>query len=378
MIQKRGSPILHFLDRYAGIPAVSLLSLARRKRALPFTIHTFGLLRTAAIGDTVLMSAAIADLRAAFPGASVIFFAGPTNFEVAAMLEGVDRVVELPIVNLPCAVRRARSAAVDVMLDFGQWPRLDAVLACLSRSSFTVGFRTPGQHRHYAYDAVVAHSRDVHEIENFRRLVRALGVKTGHPPRLKAPKPAAAPAIPYAVFHLWPGGRRKKLKEWPVERWRALVEELAGREMEVMLTGSAADRAANDAVIEQVGPPASRLVRNAAGVSLRKAAALLAHARLVVSVDTGLMHMAAALGAPVVALHGPTSSRRWGPISDKAIALDSSLDGSGYLHLGWEDSRHAPRCMESIPYEAVRDACLSLLERQVEPVSSRENFQRFL
>lgn len=369
---------MHFLDRHAGIPAAALLGVVRRKRALPFTLDTFGLLRTAAIGDTVLMSAAIADLRVAYPGASIIFFAGPTNFEVAAMLDGVDRVVQLPVLNPAAAVRCVRSAPVDVMLDFGQWPRLDALLAGLSRSLFTVGFRTPGQHRHFGYDAVVEHSRDVHEIENFRRLVRALGVKTGHPPLLKVPRPAPFPAIPYAVFHLWPGGRRKKLKEWPVERWQALVEELAGPEMEVVLTGSAADRAANDAVIEQVGPPASRFVRNAAGVSLRKTATLLAHARLVVSVDTGVMHMAAALGAPVLALHGPTSSRRWGPISDKSIALDSALDGSGYLHLGWEDSRRALRCMESIPYEAVRDACHSLLEKQIDPVSSLENFQRLL
>jgi len=89
--------VLHFLDRYAGIPAVAILGHARRKRALPSAIRTIGLLRTAAIGDTVLISAAIADLRAAFPGASVIFFAGPTNFEMASMLDGVNVVIKVPI-----------------------------------------------------------------------------------------------------------------------------------------------------------------------------------------------------------------------------------------------------------------------------------------
>lgn len=97
-------------------------------------------------------------------------------------------------------------------------------------------------------------------------------------------------------------------------------------------------------------------------MSLRETAAILAHARLVVSVDTGVMHMAAALGAPLVALHGPTPSRRWGPIGENAMAIDSPLTGSGYLHLGWEAPR-ALRCMESIPYKLVLDTCRSALEK---------------
>jgi heptosyltransferase I len=256
---------------------------------------------------------------------------------------------------------------VDVMVDFGQWPRFDALLALASRAAFTIGFQTRGQFRHFGYDATVAHCSNVHEMENYRRLVRALGVKAGNPPRLRAPSVGASPAANYAVFHLWPGGRRKELKRWPDEKWISLVEEIASREMEVVLTGCFADRDANNAIIERVRRRSWRFVKNAAGVSVQETAALLAHAHLVVSVDTGVMHMAAALGVPLVALHGPTSSRRWGPVSESAIAVDSPLDGCGYLHLGWE---HAPRplsCMECIPYEAVRDACRSIIEKQVEP-----------
>ena len=371
MIRKRGSPVLHFLDRYAGIPAVAILGRARRKRTLPSKIQTFGLLRTAAIGDTVLMSAAIADLRTAFPDASVIFFAGPTNFEMANMFNGVNQVINIPINNIAAAVRRVRSMAVDVMIDFGPWPRFDALLALLSRASFTIGFQTPGQHRHYGYDATVEHSSQVHEIENYRRLVRVLGVKTGNPPRLRTPSPSASSTANYAVFHLWPGGRRLKQKQWPVERWLALVEEIASREMEVVFTGAPSDRGGNDAIIERVRRHTRCFVRNAAGLSLQETATVLAHARLVVSVDTGVMHIAAALGVPLVALHGPTSSRRWGPISERAIAVDSPLDGCGYLNLGWEYSAHPPACMECIPYETVRDACRSVIEKQVESVQER-------
>lgn len=365
-MRQRGNPILHFLDRYAGIPAIAILGHLRRKRVLPFKIKTFGLLRTAAIGDTVLISAAIADLRSAFPDASMIFFAGPSNIEIARMLDGVDKVVDVPILSLLAALCRVRSVAVDVMVDFGQWPRFDALLTLLSRASFTIGFHTPGQYRHYGYDVAVAHSSDVHEIENYGQLLGALGVKTGNLPRLRRPSPGALSTANYAVFHLWPGGRRKKLKQWPDEKWLELVEEIASREMEVVLSGAPADRDGNDAIIDRVPPCARCFVRNAAGLSLQETAAILAYARLVVSVDTGVMHMAAALGAPLVALHGPTSSRRWGPISDRAIAVDSPLDGCGYLNLGWEHSSRPLACMECIPYEAVRDACRSVIGKQVQ------------
>jgi heptosyltransferase I len=314
----------------------------------------------------VLISATIADLRSAFPGASIIFFAGPSNIEIARMLDDVDKVVEVPIVSLPAALRLVRSVAVDVMVDFGQWPRFDALLTMLSGASFTVGFQTRGQYRHYGYDSTVKHSSDVHEIENYRRLVGALGVKTGNPPRLRRPSPGASSVANYAVFHLWPGGRRKKLKRWPDERWLELVEEIVSQEVEVVLTGAPVDRNGNDAIIERLQPSARCFVRNAAGLSLRETAAVLAQSRFVVSVDTGVMHMAAALGVPLVALHGPTSSRRWGPIGKRAIAIDSSLDGCGYLNLGWEHSPRPLACMECIPYEAVRDACLSVIEKEVE------------
>jgi ADP-heptose:LPS heptosyltransferase len=366
MIRKRGSPVLHFLDRYGGIPAVAILGQMRFKRRLPANIQTFGFLRTAAIGDTVLMSAAIADLRTAFPDASFIFFAGPSNFEIASMLNGVDQVVQVPIVNFAAALRCVRSIAVDVMVDFGQWPRFDALLTLLSRASLTIGFQTRGQHRHFGYDMTVEHSCGVHEIENYRRLVRALGVKTGNPPSLRTPPPGALSATNYVVFHLWPGGRRKTLKRWPEERWLELVEEIASSEMKVVLTGAPADRDGNDSVIERVHRCARCFVSNAAGLSLRETAALLAYSRLVVSVDTGIMHIAAALGVPLVALHGPTSSRRWGPINDNAIAVDSPQDGCGYLNFGWEYSPRRLTCMECIPYETVRDACRSFIGKHVE------------
>jgi ADP-heptose:LPS heptosyltransferase len=363
LIRQRGNPLLHYVDRYSGIPAVAFLARMRRKRSLPTEITSIGLIKAGAIGDTVLISAIIADLRCAFPSASITFFAGESNFEIADMLEGVDRVIKLPMSNPAAALTSIRSTSVDVLLDFGQWSRVDALLSLLSRSRFTIGFRTRAQYRHYGYDLALEHSSDVHELDNFRSLVYPLGAHAQNVPSLRVSEKAGL-SKEYLAFHLWPGGRRRLLKEWPTERWLGLVEEFAKPEMRVVLTGSPSDRRLNDDLIARTVSRARPFVLNAAGSSLKKTAAILARARVVVSVDTGLMHMAAALGVPLVALHGPSSSKRWGPVSQTAIVVESPITGCGYISHGWESVSDPPACMEGISFEMVRDACLVMLENR--------------
>ncbi len=315
------------------------------------------------MGDTVLLSAIVADLRAAFPESSILFFCGESNWEVARMIPGLDRVIPAPASNPFAAVRAIRSRDLDVLLDFGHWPRWDAFLAAISRARFTVGFDTPGQYRGRAYDMAVPHSVDVHALGNYRTLLHAIGVATHHLPALIAPPPIQESPRAYAVFHLWPGGTRKDVKRWPVENWLRLAGDFARWGFDVVLTGARPDQSANDAFIALTGRTWRGRMRNAGGAKLPLTAAILANARVVVSVDTGVMHMASALGAPLVALHGPTSARRWGPFGERAVAIEATLPGCGYIHFGWERASGRPACMESIRYETVRDACRALLDQ---------------
>jgi len=364
MSDLRGNPVLHFFDRYVGIPVVALCGGIRRRRILPSRIETIGLLKSGAIGDTVLISGIIADLKCAFPRASLVFFSGDSNHEIACMLDGLERVINVPVGNPLAGARIMRSVPVDVMIGFGQWSRLEALFSLAGKTAFTIGFQTAKQYRHYGYDIAVEHSADTHELENYRRLVQVLGVRTGHLPFLRNPAAEPLKTRDYAVCHLWPGGRRKELKQWPTEKWLMLFEELTSWGLEVVLTGASPDGANNDSVIARLPLHTRCSVRNAAGVSLRQTVAILARASLVVSVDTGIMHVAAALGAPLVAMHGPTSSKRWGPLGKKSIAIDTPLSEGGYISMGWEKLSSPPACMESISFKSVRDACHALVEKR--------------
>jgi len=307
------------------------------------------------------MSAAVADLRRAFPHASLVLFSAESNYEIACMLEGVSEVFRVPVGNPVAALRTLRSIPVDVIFDFGQWSRAEALFSLASKTAFTVGFRTTAQHRHYGYDIAVEHSAEVHELENYRALVRTLGVQTESMPHLEALGANPLAERNYVVCHLWPGGIDSGLKEWPLGNWTQLFTELLRKGFEIVLTGSLADRSRNEELTAGLPPDMLHKVHSVAGLDLAKTAAVLAGSRLVVSVNTGIMHMAAALGSSVVGLQGPTSSRRWGPIGAKSIAVDATLTGCGYLNLGWEYPKKPPACMEAISLESVVHACDALL-----------------
>ena len=104
------------------------------------------------------------------------------------------------------------------------------------------------------------------------------------------------------------------------------------------------------------GSPIWSALTNSACINLRKTAALITGAKLVVSVDTGIMHLAAALHTPVVAT-GPACKARWGPVGDPVWVVESPLKGCCYLNLGFEIPRTPPKCMEAISLEAVLSIC---------------------
>jgi lipopolysaccharide heptosyltransferase III len=365
----RGDTRLRLLDRYVGVPLVFLLG-ARRKRELLPTFSSLGLLQTAAIGDTVLMAGVLSDLRRSFPKARIVLFAGPSNYEMARLLAGPDEVVRLPVTNVCQAVRILRGRRVDVLCDFGPWPRVNAIYAAFSGASFLIGFRTPGQYRHYVYDRAVNHSRQVHEVENQRALVRFLGVESNTLPRLAvdAALPKGLTPKEYVAFHAWSAGYRGYIKEWPEEYWLALAEAVRSCGYGIVLTGGPADRNRAEALSSRLSACSAGQALSFAGkTTLAETVRILKDAAAVVSVNTGIVHLAAAVGTPVVSINGPVNGTRWGPLGPKGVSIDAKGPDCGYLSLGFEYDGHREDCMATIKPERVFESLVKLLRSETAP-----------
>jgi len=121
---------------------------------------------------------------------------------------------------------------------------------------------------------------------------------------------------------LVPGAEYGPAKRWPVARFAALVQQLGERGETVLLLGSAKEDALAEAILQHAGDLGPGVCRNLAGrTTLDEALALIAGAADMVSNDTGLMHVAAALDVPQVALFGSSSPRHTPPLSPQAQVI---------------------------------------------------------
>jgi heptosyltransferase-3 len=326
-------------------------------------------------------------VRLFFPEQHIVFFCGSQNIAAASLIPGPDELVLVDLLKPLETIRRMRSQHLDILLDFSSWQRLTAFYSLMSGARFTAGFRTAGQYRHRGYDRLTEHTRNRHEVDNFRALLLSVGITEYQSPGI------VPPAVPkpelltrgkeIVVFHLWPAGVRSHTREWPEDRWIALAKRLASDPDEgetlFVITGSAADLVRSGPFAQKlrgVGLDAEAFVGADGFASLCQ---ILLHARLVVSVNTGVMHLAAILGAPTISLNGPTNNDRWGPVGPRAIGVQAPGEGCGYLHLGFESSNGVTDCMQRIDVDMVLAAADHLVGmRSAEPQNRASEFAHVL
>lgn len=156
------------------------------------------------------------------------------------------------------------------------------------------------------------------------------------------------------VLALCPGAEFGASKRWPPEQYAEIVE-MAGRGTQVWLFGSAKDAATCGEILAYLDPETRRRCHNLAGkTSLAEAIDLLSMADRVVTNDSGLMHVAAALGRPLVAVYGSTSPNFTPPLSDASRVVRLGLDCSPCFKRECPLGHH--NCMRKLPASMVHDA----------------------
>lgn len=357
---QRGNILMRIADRWAGIPIVVLMGLCRhRKLCPPSRVKQIGLIALGAVGDLLLsVGASIPALRKKYPDAQIHVFTTPSNHALIPVLPIADSVTAIHLSRPDKAMRLIRKTQFDLLIDYSPWPRIGAILTAGAKASFTVGFVTARQYRHFAYDKVVFHRSDVHELNNNAALMQAVGVSDLSPPDIcssvsTADFPAGAERYGrYVVFHPWAAGFRKEMRQWPAKHWQALALKVAEAGYAIFVTGGPGDRAECVSLLKSFALPEEKMF-NACGVSLKETAAIIKHCKVMVSINSGPMHLAAALHVPLVALNGPTNPVRWGPLSDMAVNISPAAGEYAYLDLGFEYPKHVKPCMQNISVECV-------------------------
>lgn len=371
----RSSDLARLLDRVGGaIAGPPCALLANRRRDLPQTAERIGIIQPTAIGDTLIASGCVEAIRQRYPDARIRFYHGANNAQAARMLVVSMDSIQTSFANPRKALAAMRAGKPDLVVDLTPWPNITALCARFA-APVCVGFAPRRSGRHRFFDIAVPHRTDRHETENLAALAAVFGAGPDYAMRIA--RQPFAPGADYdperlVLCHMSAGGTRAADKAWPAEHWAALARALAAAGFRVGFTGVAGDQAVVDAVLARAGDSADGMISLCGRLRLPELAELLARVPLLVTVDTGVLHLAAAVNARSLGLHGPTRSWRWGSRADEARSIDSPHPAAGYINYGFEPAPGAARVMEAITPEMVIEAALEMLgERQQSLPDSR-------
>ncbi len=227
-------------------------------------------------------------------------------------------------------LRWTRAQAFDWVVDLQCLARSGA-FAWLANGKLTIGLDEPREGARGYYDVVVRRpSFHTHAVDWYLEVLRPLGVPAARPFVWLPPRPAAAAALgeKWAAQNgrwlvLQPGARWPN-KRWPADSFAELLRRLAEArpEFRFAVLGGPDDLALGES-IARAAP--GRCLDLTGKLSLPEMVEWLRLCELMVTNDTGPMHVAAALGTPVVALFGPTEPRRTGPYGQLEHVLQLDL-----------------------------------------------------
>jgi ADP-heptose:LPS heptosyltransferase len=277
-------------------------------------------LRALGLGDLATAVPALRGLRVACPGARIELAAPNWLAPLVALTGAVDCVLPTP------DLRPLPVAAPDIGVNLhGSGPESHHSL------------RTAAPRRMLAYACPDAAFGDgpkwderEREVDRWSRLLAWYGIASD-PTDLGLRRPAAASPAPGAtVIH--PGAKSPR-RRWPPSFFAAVARALAHDGHRVVVTGDAAERPLAESVARKAGLGVERVL--AGRTRIDELAALVASARLVISGDTGVAHLATAYEIPSVVLFGPVPPAVWGPPPDRPrhrALWHETVDDGGRVH----------------------------------------------
>ena len=288
------------------------------------TIRKLLVIKLRAVGDVILSTAALPNLRAAFPDATIDFLVERSCREVIEGNDRIDHVIVFSKTGMNGAriLLDLRRAGYDMVIDLFGNPR-SALMTFASRARYRVGYDFRG--RSYAYNILVEpRGAEVHNVEFNLDALRRIGV----PVTTKSPYfPLAEADREFALLEAgklgltgrlvigFNPGTNRPTERWPAEKFAELGALLAGRhDARICVFWGPGEKPLAEASAGRIGEAAVV----APPTSLKQLGAMFERCSLVVSNDTGPMHIAAALGIPTVGIFGPVNPLLQGPYGENA------------------------------------------------------------
>ena len=319
------------------------------------------------LGDSVMSVPAVRAIKTGRPDARVTIAAPENIASVWKLVPEVDAIIPLSESGLLSAVqllRREPSFDVAVLFPNSLRAALESWLTAIPRR---VGYR--GHWRRWLLSQIMPVPRKPgppeHHSLRFLRIARECGADTSNSGRSREGVRQSEGSLQMAddrqpiKIGLCPGAEYGPAKRWLPERFAEAAKRIGAQSpVQWMLFGTAGDASAGEQIAAALG---SHCVNRIGQTTLDQLIEELHECRLLLTNDTGTMHLAALFGIPVVAIFGSTEPRLTAPLGNGNIILRHHVECSPCF------LRECPidfRCMRAVSVEEVADAVLSILRNQ--------------
>ena len=374
--------LLKKIDRIIGRGVVKFLGIFLKVKpgGKPFPrqeVKRILVIRPGGLGDAVLLIPMLTAVRKRFKGVVIDVLAEKRNGEI--FLCGQKRIDRLFLYDRGLDLLRVMFRTYDLVIDTEQFHYLSGLVAFLIRAGYRVGFETA--ERGVFFHQIVEYSEKDYEVHSFLHLLEAI---TGEPQSFDPNLPfhfmeenglqsnlmKETPRISSRIL-IAPGAMNVQ-RQWGWKKFRNLTHRLLNKGFEIVLIGSSLDRAESKEIAKGIS---GSIIDKTGETNLNELWKLIQGADLLICNDTGVLHMAYAVGTPSVSLFGAGIEAKWAPKGKQFRSINVGMSCSPCTHLGVTPPCPIDvACMDAISVDEVEEKAIDLLEKyQSHRIHSREN-----
>lgn len=387
---------IRFINRHFGSSALKLFwALDKIKNALFYwrnyntqerpECKNILAIKIVGLGDTILMLPALKWLKDSYNCSKLYVLATPLSAGLLKDQPCIDEIIIYDIfgkhkglIGLVKIIFELRRKNIDIVIDYEQHIKLVTIASYLTGAKRRIGFNTPENRRDYLLTSSIPFDDCKHMVEAFNDLIVPLGfvgktrrlekVYTSNEDKQYVSQWLKEKGITQddVVVGIHAGsGKTAISRRWPKERFAELADMLVRRiSAQVILTGSPDEMDLLNNIAQLM---TYRPIIAAGYFTIKQLAVLIERFDLLISNDTGPMHIGPAMGTTTIGLFGPQEPIRYKPFGDHHIALYKKMPCSPCInvHYGQVPQCKTPKCMELITVNDVWDAIESKISLPV-------------
>jgi len=367
--------LMKFVDKYAGrlictgLTCIEFFVRSFRKKFEldPKNVRNILIIKFWGIGSIILSTPLIVALHDKFPEAEISFLTLRKNKEMLNLLPHVNKIITLDIdhgyfnfiKSFVKSVLEMRRMKLDIVFDLEFFTRFSAIVTYFSGAKEKIGFKAWEVWRGNLHTIGIPFNRYWHIKQNFFNLGTAVGISPNSELELSEPELGDAKGGADSLlrgYNLKPkeyicmnpnAGELALSRKWPKENFAELTKKILEKQTEVKVVylGSSKESEYVKSIILSIGPN-PKLIDSSGELSLKELLIVLKNAKLLVSNDSGPLHLAVALKTPTVSFFGPETPVLYGHSGKNNIVFFKNLDCSPCINVHETKTHH---CYKKIP-----------------------------